>query len=92
MPAFADGRLKENLDNLANLVFAHQVSAQTEHIAMVVLAASPGGDLLVNQRRPDAMNFVGHHRHADAAAVHEDADVALAIAPRRGAAGAAKSG
>src|SRR5438045_4876123 len=78
MPSFAEWSRQKHADDLANFVFIQQIRAEAQDVAMIVLATEAGGDFVVRQRRPDAFDLVGGHRHADAAAVEEDAGFTLA--------------
>jgi len=74
--AVAESGGEEDLDDVADLVFAEQVGAEAQDVAVVVLAGAAGGDLVVNECGADATDLVGRDGHADAAAVHEDARLA----------------
>src|SRR5258706_13017051 len=84
MPAFAKGSGQKDIDDLANLVFVEQIRAQAQHIAMIVLSRKPGGDFIVSESRANAADFVGRHRHADAAAIEENSRLAASVGHRLG--------
>jgi hypothetical protein len=85
------GRAQENRDDIADLLFADQVGAEAEHVAVIVLARPAGGELIVDERGAHAVDLVGSDAHADTAAVEEDADLVRAVGHRL-ACGEAKSG
>ena len=75
MAAPAETGLQKNLNDLADLIFAEQIGPKAQHIAVMVFARPPGRHFIVCKRRTDAFDLVGGNRHADSAAVHQDADV-----------------
>src|SRR6266496_2777087 len=74
MPARRPRRRQKNLHDMPDLIFAEQVGAEAEDIAMDFLARQTSGDLIVRQRGADALDLVGGDGHPDAGAVEEDAD------------------
>jgi hypothetical protein len=83
----AVGGAEEDLDDLADLVLAQEVRAEAQDVAVVVLAGPAGGHLVVHQRRPHPPHLVRRHRHADAAAVHQDGGVTAAVGDGAGRGG-----
>src|SRR6185312_7170643 len=77
MSAVSKSGREEDLDDLSDVLFAEQVGAETQDVAMVVLARPAGGHFVVGEGGADASHFIGGDGHADAAAVHEDADLGL---------------
>ena len=69
MSAFAAGGGHEDFHDFTDLVFAEEIGAEAQDVAVIVLAGAMSGDLIVNQTRADVFHFVGGDGHADAASV-----------------------
>src|SRR5690242_7334609 len=52
--AVAEGGGQEDLDDVADLVFAEQIGAEAQDVAVVVLAGAAGGDLVMDEGSADA--------------------------------------
>ena len=48
VPAIGEFGREKNFNDLAELIFAEQVSAQAQDVAMIVLAGAAGGDFIVS--------------------------------------------
>ena len=84
VPPIGKLRTEENLDDLPALIFAEQIDAQAQHIAMIVFASDPRGHLIVRQGGTNAKDLIGRDRHADAAAIQQDGRLGGAIDHRAG--------
>ena len=68
---------QKRLDKVPGHGWSNGPAAHTKDVHVIVLDTLPRGEMVVDQRRADALNFVGAHRRADAAAADRHSTIHL---------------
>jgi hypothetical protein len=74
---FAEFGIKKCLDEIPGHFRTHRPSAHAQDIHVIVFHALPGREVIVDQRRANAPDFIGADRGAHTAAADRDAALNL---------------